>query len=451
MKPFQKTVIGALGAFSLLPLAEAQSDSPNYTNYIRMVEYGGTLNPEGAILKDIVGIEASGTDEVFPDVYVPKGGASFFLWTIREQFANSSFSFPQEEFLLDAVTVTSFLPTAEIKIQTHDRFSAVPRTRADKPFQLIADVKGLVDAASLVENQDFELSEMGDVPVYAQQLLVQRFVESYPEGENSLPNGEFSSSPLANDLVFAANGLHPESHAFWTPEGDAGFSSLTAENDYLFYSQLSGDGGNVNKARGEEQFVIYADIPDSNLFVGKASVQVWPVWSGGKTAGLDGAEFISYEGLDAVEDPEFLTMEMIDPEADYKPLPNEPTYEFPPSGIVFQLQDLFPNCEVAVVVNDAEKPFPWGGRVLENTRRVFNENGSHDHTITIEEWPAVFDGNGRYGVWLVVNTPGIGWEVAGTVDSNGQKVPGGWALALGGPKITVRGSIHSFHESQSSN
>ncbi len=47
----------------------------------------------------------------------------------------------------------------------------------------------------------------------------------------------------------------------------------------------------------------------------------------------------------------------------------------------------------------------------------------------------------------MVNTPGIGWEVGGLVTDNGSVVRGGWALALGGPKITVRGSLHTLNES----
>jgi hypothetical protein len=99
-----------------------------------------------------------------------------------------------------------------------------------------------------------------------------------------------------------------------------------------------------------------------------------------------------------------------------------------------------------VIVNDAAKPYPWGGSWVGGTKRVFNEEGSFDYRITVSDWGNVFSGPGRYAIWTVVHTPGIGWEIGGKYDSAGNLQPGGFVVQIARNAITVNGSFHSLRE-----
>lgn len=434
---------------SVLPVA----GDVEYVNQITIVEYNGVAdagNPE--ISTPLMNVESSGSD-YDSGILVPEGGASFFLWTERQETVINDFAFPAEEFLLDIATVTSFLPTAEISVQTHDQYAPRARTRADQPFQVVVNVEGLKSDADLLDNSDFDIDELGEEHVYLQQLSMQRYAALYPADSNNLPDDELDANDLVDGTLYlAGNGEHPASNAYWTPSSNGEFQIATGSNELLFNNSFLPENpdewtfGNFQQARGEEQFVVYADIPNHDLFLARASVQVWPVWSGTKVSGLEGAEFIPYVGDAVVQDPEFLTMEMIDPQAEYSPGVGETTYEYPPEDISFQFYNLYPNSEVRVIVNDASEPSPWGGRKL-SIGKVFNEDGSFDWQLDVGKFEeSVFEGNGRYGIWIVVHTPGIGWEVGGQISNTGAVIPGGWTLSLGGPKITVRGSLHGLQE-----
>ena len=56
-------------------------------------------------------------------------------------------------------------------------------------------------------------------------------------------------------------------------------------------------------------------------------------------------------------------------------------------------------------------------------------------------------GQGRYAIWMVTETPGIGWEVAGNYDEDGDLIErGGWIIPINEDRISIKASIQSLVE-----
>lgn len=378
-----------------------------FTNVIEMVELGA--EGEAPLLWNMPGNIAAEGNSVQVDEPVPEAGALFILSTIQAS--------PFQDFFLDQTAVGAYLPKAEIQVKTHDQESMFPRTRADRPIEVSVEVTGLYDPGNL----DLLPEEIQQA---AREVRLQAFSQSYPEGQSSLPGGEVTNAAYA-ELALVGNGEFPKE-----------------EGDLVFFTNLNPSAPDL--ARGEEHFIVRS-LDDSGIegsALDQKRVQVWPVWSGG-VSGLTEPELVPYVYDEPI--PEIIARldGELNADEDFVLGADEIGYEEEPPEVTFTWNDLYPTSTVAIIVNDADIPYPWGGRLVGGTTKQFNEDQSHNHVWTVENWDGVFGEQGRYAVWMVTHTPGIGWEVGGNF-INGNLQEGGWVIPIQRKKITVRASIQSL-------
>lgn len=396
-----------LSSLALAAFAQAQS-VPGFQNIVRMIEPGS--NGSGSVIWDMPGDVPANGQDVLVGQPVPENGAIFVLRTIEEN--------PFRDWFLDSTAVGSYLPLADIRVLTHDPESLVPRTRADRPIRISATVSGLFQE---------EGSSNGNVQQAAQEVRLQLFSQAYAEGENSLPGGELTAE-AHTELALRGNGEFPR-----------------AAGQLDFFSSVNLE--RPEKARGEEHFVIRS-LSDGNFTsetLDQVAVEVWPVWDCFQE-GLESPDLLRYnfDGIEAEKTA--LEMGSIEPDENFRARVGERSYSGTPPTITFTWRDLFPSSTVGIIVNDATIPYPWGGRWVGGTKRVFNENDSFDYETTVSDWGDIFTGPGRYAIWMVTHTPGIGWEIGGEYDSEGNVTEGGWICPIQRPSIEMNGSIHSLSE-----
>jgi hypothetical protein len=139
MKLFSSIVSGLLLTGSL---ATAQTDiTPyNYKNFIYQ-----TLLPGNAVMLVGVELKSVGVGEYLGVPFKPEGGSKFDLYTVRAPTPDAA----RRETYLGTTTIDLFTPTTELVIQSEDPdrsgvgSTAPRRTRADRPFSVVAKVAGL--------------------------------------------------------------------------------------------------------------------------------------------------------------------------------------------------------------------------------------------------------------------------------------------------------------------
>lgn len=166
-----------------------------------------------------------------------EGGALFQLWTIEQEQVT--------DYLLDQRLVGTYLPSAEIRIETSDPYPHIHRTRADQPFTVHIDVGGLLTGQNL--------------PEASKQVLLEHHLAPYVGGSTTIdPSDAVGGTPASQGLL-TSNGTH----------------TLTF--------QVSGlPATDPTAAVGEEHFVVHA-LPDASIpqtQIATNYVQIWPVATG---------------------------------------------------------------------------------------------------------------------------------------------------------------------------
>lgn len=382
-----------------------------YTNYVRMIEIGGS-NGAGFVW-DLEDADDSAEDFLV-DYPAPERGAVFHLSTVQTS--------PFQDFSLGNAFIGTYLPEAELQLITHDPDSTllVPQTRADQPFDVRGSVSGLFE-----NGVDVTLAD-NLIQTAATEVSFESYAQAYDEGANSLPQGQITTTPhttlalgngeLPSDLVKIETTLNP-----------------------------------VNGGRGEESFVVRS-LPDGvadGVVLAEVRLRVWPVWSATQS-GLISPALLPYEYSGEI--PEVVARptenEELEFDENFVLADGEHGYDTTPPEVTFHWNDLYPTSTIKLIVNDVDKPYPWGG--IELQTRHINKDSSHSASLTVTptEWDAVLGGQGRYAVWMVTETPGIGWEVAGNYDANGDLIGegGGWIIPINKDRISVRASIQSLAE-----
>jgi len=164
-------------------------------------------------------------------------GALFQLWTIRQE--------DFKDYLLDQKVVGTYLPSADIRIQTGDPYPHVHRTRADQPFTVEIEIGGLLAGEG--------------VPKAAKRVLAEHHLSSYASGQVSV-------GPRV------ATGGSPATSGFITSNGTV----------ILNFTSSSLPAGDPTQAMGEEHFFVHSRPDQDALQTQIASnfVHVWPVASG---------------------------------------------------------------------------------------------------------------------------------------------------------------------------
>jgi hypothetical protein len=170
-------------------------------------------------------------------------GARFELWTVL--------SSPLSSYLLDTRYVSTYAPVAEVAITSEDPYAVVPRTRADRPFQVTVQIQGLLSQST--------------APEASKAVKFLRHAQSYGPGSAG-ENLDRSQATLINQSFITQNG--PQT---------------------LSFTINSVPGADRSKIRGEERFSVFS-LADSASAAAESQIasryiQIWPV-ADGSIAGL---------------------------------------------------------------------------------------------------------------------------------------------------------------------
>lgn len=225
--------------FPVISLCHGQSTYDGYQNFIRQVQMPSD-GSEGTVWN--VPVDAAGEDQ--SPLEINPGGARFELHTVNSD--------PFIGYLLDTKYVGSYVPVAEVQIRTEDPYETVPRTRADRPFNVEITINGLLSGE--------------DDPEPSKKVKVLHHVQSYGAGG--------TSSGIDRDQATLLGQGYIEENGQQT----------------LSFLVNSIPGGDRAKIRGEERFSVYSledyQAPESHL--DSLYVQIWPVADGSITGITDG-------------------------------------------------------------------------------------------------------------------------------------------------------------------
>ena len=221
MKHVARLVLLA-GFLALAPGAFGQSTG--YTFFVRQVQmpteagWDITVNQTGSQLSPLA---------------INPFGARFELWAVK--------SSPLTSFLLDTTYVNSYVPVANVQIQTEDPYSVIPRTRADRPYYVSITVSGL--------------SSDPAAPDPAKSVKLLRHAQAYtPNGDGSAINRSLAT--LVSQGSLSQNGFR-----------------------VLQYEVNAVPGADRTKVRGEERFSVFSladyGAPESQL--NSQFLQIWPM------------------------------------------------------------------------------------------------------------------------------------------------------------------------------
>ena len=287
-----------------------------YQNFIRQVQLPAD-GTEGTVRN--VPVEATDSDR--SPLEINPGGARFELHTVTSD--------PFIGYLLDSKYVATYVPVAEVQIRTEDNYEKVPRTRADRPFNVEITIDGLRSGV--------------DDPDPSKSVKVLRHIQSYGlAGTRALIDQD--QAILAGQGFIESNGKHT-----------------------LSYLVNSIPGVDRAKVSGEERFSVYSiadyQAPESHL--DSLYVQIWPV-ADGSISGIETGQILKFKA-------EPITLELND--------------IYPDSQIYAQVYEGKPNLgtEGTVVPGSAEiiyESVPQKRRfVLENWDKVIDTDG--DWTIEL--------------------------------------------------------------------
>jgi hypothetical protein len=225
---------GALGALFVL-LSPVTLPASDYTFFVRQIQ-----------MPDEVGWDVTVAQEgsQLSPLAINPFGARFELWAVR--------SAPLAAHLLDTTYVNSYVPVAQIQIQTEDPYEAIKRTRADRPFYVSITVAGLLSDP--------------DAPAAAKAVKLLRHGQAYPAGSDGTDINRGLATLISQ-------------------------GSLTENGTQILYYPVNAvPGGDRSKVRGEERFSAFSledyGSPESQL--NSQMIQIWPV-ADSSIEGIDAA------------------------------------------------------------------------------------------------------------------------------------------------------------------
>lgn len=224
-----------LALFSLVPAllgtAHGQSGA-QYTNFVRQVQLPTN------VVWDATVAPTSPAGGQLSHLAIDPGGARFELWTVKSD--------PLTTYLLDTKYVGTYVPMAGVVIRTEDpnTYSAIPRTRADRPFSVEITVSGLRTEP--------------EAPAPSKSVKLLRHVQSYGAGGTG-QEIDRNQAILFHQVSLVNNAIH--------------------RLNYVVNSVPNADRA---KVRGEERFSVFSladyQAPESHL--ASMFVQIWPVADG---------------------------------------------------------------------------------------------------------------------------------------------------------------------------
>jgi hypothetical protein len=161
-------------------------------------------------------------------------GCTFELWAVKT-------ASPASQHLLDTTTVGIYLPIAAVTIRTQDPYPTVPRTRADRPFLVDANVHGILSDPYAPES--------------SKGVTLLRHAQSYGTTGTGYPLDR-TLATLLSQTEITSNGT----------------TAVSIPLNAI-------PGTNRAKVRGEERFTILSKQDDQRpaSILASQIIQVWPV------------------------------------------------------------------------------------------------------------------------------------------------------------------------------
>lgn len=201
------------------------ASSADYVFYIRQKQLQSGIHGD---------VEVQAQGERLSPLALDPIGCTFELWAAKV-------TSPTGQYLLDTTTVGTYLPITAVTIRTEDPYSAVPRTRADRPILVDVQIAGLLSDPNAPED--------------SKAVTLLRHVQSY--------GATGTGHPLDRSLATLLSQ-----------------SEITSNGKVTLSLPVNAiPGANRAKVRGEERFTILSkpghQRPESIL--DSQFVQVWPV------------------------------------------------------------------------------------------------------------------------------------------------------------------------------
>lgn len=230
-----------------MPAAFGQAGTA-YVNLLRQVQIDFDLPSDQWVKWDV---QVPDDGQQLSPLAIDPGGARFELWTLLDDVQLSS-------HLLDSKYVSTYTPVAELVVYTEDPYKVIPRTRADRPFDVVIQTNGL----SADEN----------APEAAKTVHVMRHVQSYGVDGNT-DTIDRDQATLLQQVYLTEN----KTHHFSFP-----INAIPAEDR--------------TRVRGEERFSVYTiddyQAPASQL--ASMYVQVWPM-ARGAISGISNNQLVRFD------------------------------------------------------------------------------------------------------------------------------------------------------------
>jgi hypothetical protein len=311
-----------------------------FTNFVRQVQLPSGVVWDSSVLP---------AGEQFSALAINPGGARFELWTVKDD--------PLTVYLLDTKYVGTYVPMAEVIIRTEDpyTYTAIPRTRADRPFVVHVTTTGL---------RSEEVA-----PEASKSVKLLRHVQSYGVGGTGVAIDR-SQATLLHQVSLVNNATHR-----------------------LSYTVTSVPGADRSKVRGEERFSVFSledyQAPSSQL--ASMFVQIWPV-ADGVIAGIAQDQLIRFK------------------------LPQ----------LTLTLNDLYPDSRTYAHVYKGNPVLGTQGTVVPGSALIVYEAIPQSRVLTVKDWDAVIDSDGRWTLEILTATPFgvdriayVSFNVDRTIEMNG--------------------------------
>ncbi|MEO5713539.1 MAG: hypothetical protein ABIT37_08610 [Luteolibacter sp.] len=225
-----KTFLFSLLSAGLFCVPNALAQTATYTNFIRQVQYPSEVVYDASV---------ASSGQQLSQLAIDPGGARFELWTVSSVGPTS--------YLLDSNYVGTYIPVATVAVRSEDTTSAIPRTRADRPFYVDLTVSGLLAGAS--------------DPEPSKSVKFFRHVQSYGAGGTGIGIDRSQATLMTQTSV------------------------TTNATQNLTFLINSVPGADRSKVRGEERFSVFSledyQAPESQI--ASKYIQIWPVADGSLT------------------------------------------------------------------------------------------------------------------------------------------------------------------------
>lgn len=354
-----KNSLVCLAAFLVaVPGVVCGAEDPTYTNFIRQIQLPNVPNGTVAYINNI-----ASTDTRDSPLPINPNGASFELWTVR--------SAPLAQYLLESRYVGTFVPVAQVVLDTEDWYGkkifepgegenvsfanpdfmtakkvpinypgVVRRTRADRPFKVYLTTSGLLTGET--------------APTASKSVNFLRHLQSYGPGG------------IGHELDRTQAILNTQ-------------SSITTNGTVAYTFALNSvPGADRSKVRGEERYSVFSiydnAIPSQPIQPSQLTsetVKIWPVATASVTA-----------------------------------IAQDQLVRFAMPKLTFTYTDTYPGSATYAQVYRGEPQLGKTGIIVPGSHRLNTTDHAENYTeMTGGDLDLIFDGDGRWTMEILTETP----------------------------------------------